>query len=149
MTKSKRMQPVARVAEDRQRKAATEMVEFKQLLDAQQDKLDELRKYRNEYARHFEQIGRNGMDAGRMADFRGILTRLSEAIVWQEQRLVTLNQDYERLRRSWTDTRSRAAAIDKVIERFRADEQREADRREQGEFDERAQRGRGANDIEG
>jgi len=139
MTKSKRMQPVARVAEQRERKAAVEMAEFRRFLDAQQTRLDELNNYRNDYARTFEQAGRGGMDAARMADYRRILARLNDAIAYQEQRLVSLHNDYEQVRRRWTDTRTRAAALDKVMERYREEERREGDRREQGESDERAQ----------
>jgi flagellar FliJ protein len=140
MTKSKRMQPVARVADQRERQAAVEMAEFRRFLDAQQAKLDELNNYRNDYARHFEQAGRGGMDAARMADYRRILARLNDAIAYQEQRLAGLHNDYVRVRQRWTDTRTRAAALEKVMERYREDEQRAGDRREQGESDERAQR---------
>ena len=140
MTKSKRMQPVAKVAEQRERQAAVEMAEFRRFLDAQQTRLDELNNYRNDYARTFEQAGRGGMDAARMADYRRILARLNDAIVYQEQRLASLHNDYEQVRRRWTDTRTRAAALDKVMERYREEERREGDRREQGESDERAQR---------
>lgn len=140
MTKSKRMEPVARVADQRERQAAVEMAEFRRFLDAQQAKLDELNNYRNDYARHFETAGRGGMDAARMADYRRILARLNDAIAYQEQRLVGLHNDYARVRQRWTDTHTRAAALEKVMERYRKEEQREGDRREQGESDERAQR---------
>jgi flagellar FliJ protein len=140
MTKSKRMQPVARVADQRERQAAVEMAEFRRFLDAQQAKLDELNNYRNDYARHFEEAGRGGMDAARMADYRRILARLNDAIAYQEQRLAGLHNDYVRVRQRWTDTRTRAAALEKVMERYREEEQRAGDRREQGESDERAQR---------
>ncbi len=139
MTKSKRMQPVAQVAEQRERRAAIEMAEFRRFLDAQQAKLDELNTYRSDYARHFETAGRGGMDAARMADYRRILARLNDAIVYQEQRLASLHHDYEQVRRRWTDTRTRAAALEKVMERYREEERHEGDRREQGESDERAQ----------
>lgn len=139
MTKSKRMEPVTRVADQRERQAAVEMAEFRRFLDAQQAKLDELNTYRNDYARHFEQAGRGGMDAARMADYRRILARLNDAIAYQEKRLISLHSDYEQVRRRWTDTRTRAAALDKVMERYRSDERREEDRREQGELDERSQ----------
>jgi flagellar protein FliJ len=140
MTKSKRMEPVTRVADQRERQAAVEMAEFRRFLDAQQTKLDELNTYRSDYARTFEQAGRGGMDAARMADYRRILARLNDAIAYQEKRLASLHHDYEQVRRRWTDTRTRAAALDKVMERYREEERREGDRREQGESDERAQR---------
>lgn len=140
MTKSKRLEPVTRVAGQRERQAAVEMAEFRRFLEAQQTKLDELNAYRNDYARRFEEIGRGGLDAARMADFRRILARLGEAIGYQEQRLAGLYKEYEQVRRRWTDTRTRAAALDKVMARYRQEERRATDRREQGETDEYAQR---------
>ena len=116
------------------------MAEFRRFLDAQQAKLDELNAYRDDYARRFEAAGRGGLDAARMADFRRLLARIGEAIVFQEQRLAGLHKEYEQVRRRWTDTRTRAAALDKVMERYRQEERRETDRREQGEADERSQR---------
>lgn len=143
MTKSKRLGSVSRIAENRERRAAVEMAEFKRFLDAQQAKLDELQRYRADYARQFEQAGRQGLDASRLADFRRILNHLAEAIAWQERRLVSLRQDFEQIRKRWTDTRTRTAALAKVVERYQAEERREVEQREQREADERAQRGPG------
>lgn len=140
MTKSKRLEPVARVAEGRERRAAIELAKFQERLAEQEARYQELLAYRDDYARRFEKAGRDGFDAARMANYRRILIQLGEAIAFQEQRLTTLRRDGELLRRRWTDTHTRTAALDKAIERFRGDERRDADRREQGESDERAQR---------
>ena len=140
MTKSKRLEPVSRVAENRERQAAIEMAEFRRFLDAQQARLDELNRYRADYAGQFESAGRQGLDAARAGDYRRILAQLGEAIAWQERRLAALRQDYERIRRHWTDSHTRSAALEKVMERYRAEERRDADRREQGVLDELAQR---------
>jgi flagellar FliJ protein len=144
MTKSKRLEPVARIAESREQRAAAELARIRQRLEEQEARLKELLAYRDDYARRFEQAGRNGIDAGRMADYRRILIQLGEAIAFQEQRLTALRRDCEQLRRRWSDTHTRTAALDKAIERFRGEERRADDRREQGESDERAQQpGRG------
>lgn len=140
MTKSKRLEPVTQVAENRERQAALEMAEFKRFLDSQEARVQELRSYRQDYTRQFEEAGRNGVNMARAADFRRILTQLSEAIAWQERRLQSLRQDYEQIRRRWTDSRARAAALAKVVERYRAEERRESEQREQDELDERSQR---------
>lgn len=137
MTRSKRLKPVTRVAEQRERRAAVEMAEFRRFLDEQQARLQELVNYREEYTRRFEAAGRAGLDATRATDYRRILTRLGEAVAYQEQRVTGLRQEFEQIHRRWTDTRTRSAALDKVMERYRREERRDADRREQGEFDER------------
>ena len=140
MTKSKRLEPVSRVAENRERQAAIEMAEFRRFLDTQQTRLDDLNRYRADYARQFESAGRQGLDAARAGDYRRILAQLGEAIAWQERRLAGLRQDYEQIRRRWTDSHTRSAALEKVMARYRAEERRDADRREQGVLDECGQR---------
>lgn len=144
MTKSKRLEPVNRIAENRERRAAVEMAEFRRFLEAQQAKLDELQRYRADYTRQFEDAGRRGLDAARLADFRRILHHLAEAITWQERRLVSLRQDFEQIRKRWTDTRTRTAALAKVMERYQTEERREAEQREQREIDDYALRDRAA-----
>jgi flagellar FliJ protein len=142
MTKSKRLEPVARIAENRERRAAAELAASRQRLEEQAARLRELISYRDDYSRRFQEAGRQGFDAARMADYRRILAQLAEAIAWQEQRLATLRRDCEQLQRRWADTHTRTAALDKAIDRMRGEERREADRREQGELDETAQRNR-------
>ena len=141
MTRSQRLVPVSRIAESREKKAATEMVEFKRLVDAQQAKLDELHGYRNDYAKRLNDAGRQGMDAQRLLDYQRILTKLGDAIAWQDKRLTALKQDYEVIRRRWSDSHSRAAALEKAMQRFRAEERRAVERREQWEMDEQVQHG--------
>jgi flagellar FliJ protein len=141
MTRSERLIPVSRIAENREKKAATEMVEFKRLVDAQQAKLDELHGYRNDYAKRLNDAGRLGMDAQRLVDYQRILAKLGDAITWQEKRLNSLKQDYEVIRRRWTDSHSRTAALQKAMQRFHAEERRAVERREQWEMDEQAQNG--------
>lgn len=141
MTRSQRLKPVSRIAENRERQAATEMVEFKRLVDAQQAKLDELHGYRNDYAKRLTEAGRKGIDAQRLIDYQRILTKLGDAIAWQEKRLGSLKQDYEVIRRRWTDSHSRTAALEKAMQRFHAEERRVVERHEQWEMDEQARNG--------
>jgi flagellar FliJ protein len=140
MTRSERLIPVSRIAENREKKAAAEMVEFRRLVDAQQAKLDELHGYRNDYAKRLNDAGRKGMDAQRLIDYQRILAKLGDAISWQEKRLTALKQDYEVIRRRWTDSHSRTAALEKAMARFHAEERRAIERKEQWEMDEQAQR---------
>ena len=125
MKRSKRLEPVVRVAENRKQQAAKALGESQSALQQAEQRLDELKNYREEYIRRFHTNGAQGMSAVQMGDYRLFLSNLSRAI---EQQVELVNQ---------------AAAVkmlDKVVSRFQADEQRIVDKKEQLEQDERAQR---------
>jgi flagellar FliJ protein len=142
MTRSKRMQPVATVAHNRQQNAARIMGERQRSLDDQQQRLQELNNYRDEYARRFEG-GAESMAGINMRDYRLFLSRLNEAIEEQARRVEQARAALEQSRGQWTTTRVHSDAVNKVVERMQADERRAEDRREQKENDEFSQRPRG------
>ena len=140
MTRSKRMQPVQRVAQNREQNAVQKLGQSQQNLDAQQARLEELRAYRDQYARDFERSGGSGLDATRIQDYRVFLNRLGEAIRQQETLLEQFCSQHEQTRQQWVETRTHSQAIDKVVHRYRRDERRQLERKEQQEQDERALR---------
>jgi len=140
MSRSKRMQPVRRVAESREQAAVQKLGESQRVLDAQRAKLQELRAYRDQYTEAFRTSSGQGLDANRLQDFRVFLARLNEAIHQQEAIIAQCVCQHELTRQQWVEKRSHHQAIDKVIDRYQREEQRLRDRREQQEQDERAQR---------
>jgi flagellar FliJ protein len=140
MTRSKRMIPVVKVAENREQAAARVMGEAQQRLAAQLRKLEELITYRDQYSSEFQQRSGQGMGVARLQDYRLFLARLNDAIQHQERVVERCQQDVERQRRHWMSTRTRTQALGKVVDRYRREEQRVVERREQHDTDERAQR---------
>ena len=140
MTRSKRMQSVQHLAHNREQDAVRKLGESQQHLDAQQTKLQELRTYRNEYAKAFESSGGAGLDALRIQEYRAFLGRLNQAIQQQEAVIAQCSARHERTRQQWLATRSHSQAIDKVLERYRQQERKQQERKEQQDLDERASR---------
>ena len=140
MTRSRRMQPVQRVAHNREQNAVQKLGQSQQYLAAQQARLDELRSYREQYTKDFEASGGGGLGAIRLRDYRVFLNRLNEAISQQEALLTQCNCQHEETRQQWMQTRTHSQAIDKVVQRFHDEEQRQQERREQKEQDEHAAR---------
>lgn len=134
------MQPVQRVAHGREQEAMHKLGQSQQYLDAQVSRLEELRNYRDQYARDFAASGETGLNAKRALEFRAFLARLGEAIRQQEALIERYRAQHEVNRRDWIESRSHSQAIDKVVDRFRDQERREQERREQLEHDERSQR---------
>ncbi|HFD78869.1 MAG TPA: flagellar export protein FliJ [Gammaproteobacteria bacterium] len=134
------MQPVQHVAASREQSAAQRLGQSQQYLEAQKARLEELCAYRDQYARRFEECGGGGLDAARLRDYRAFLARLGQAIAQQEALIAECRSRHEQTRQHWIASRSHSQAIDKVVERFRQDEQKQVERAEQRDQDERAGR---------
>ena len=134
------MQPIARLAAERERNAARELVASRHELEAHRGRLRELCGYRDEYGRRLHEVGVQGIDAAQLRDYHSFLTRLNEAIAEQERLVLAAQRGWEACTARWQGTRTRTKALDKVVERLQHDENRRERRREQGESDEHAQR---------
>ena len=141
MDRAERLEPVARVAEARERDAARELGAYRKVLDALEARLAELKSYRDEYVQRMQTCGASRIDAVKLSEYRGFITRLNDAIHYQEAKVRDARTEFERRRRRWSATRTRVAALDKVVSRHEAQALREEERREQKELDERALRG--------
>ncbi len=139
MDRAQRLEPVTRVAEARERDAARALGEYRKVLDALEARLAELKSYRDEYVQRLSTAAAGGMDAVKLVEYRGFIARLNEAIDYQEAKVTDARTEFERRRRRWNATRTRVAALDKVVERYREEERRDVERREQSEADGRAQ----------
>jgi len=134
------MQPVQQLAQSRDQKAVQELGQSQQYLRAQQAKLEELRAYRDQYARDFEASGGAGLGATRMQDYRIFLGRLGEAIRQQEAIIEQCCARHEQTRQQWVEFNNQSQAIDKLVDRYRLEENKRLERQEQKEQDDRAQR---------
>jgi flagellar protein FliJ len=139
VTRSDRLKPAARVAESRERAAAQDVGLSVQHLAELEARLAELLRYREEYAQRLTDAG-GSLDAAQLADFRAFLTRLNEAISYQEARVKESRRLHDRLVGRWSTTRQKVDALGKVMTRCLTEERREEDRQEQKEQDDRAQR---------
>jgi flagellar FliJ protein len=140
MTRSQRLAPVQTVVETAERKLAQSIaVHEGRVLEAER-KLEELSRYRGEYEKQFVQRAAQGIGVVEMRDYQAFLARIDEAMRQQQSVILRMRaeRDAERLR--WQDAAKRVKAIDHVVTQWRDEERRVADRREQREIDERAQR---------
>jgi flagellar FliJ protein len=143
MNRSKRLQPVQRITESREKDAARVLGEFqKQLLQLQQQ-LAELERYREEYRNYYQQCGGAGFSAQKLLQLQHFLSKIGQAITQQQQAIINAQAQCELKKKLWFQARSRTHALDKVAERYQQDEQLQENRREQKDNDEFAQRHRG------
>ena len=104
-----------------------------------EQQLEQLKTYRDEYVKNSTE-GRGTMDAVKLQNYRSFLGRLGEALRQQLTLLDRARAEYENRRLEWSAKRIEAESLGRVIDRFRKEEQRDADQREQREGDDAAMR---------
>ncbi len=137
--KSRRLQPVIKVAKEREDDAAIALSEYRKIVDQHEAKLIELRHYHDEYIQRLNESGRSGMNIAQINDYRRFIARLAVAIKQQEALLLECQQQLNEKNMAWLQMRGRHQALDKVSDRYRQQEQEARDKREQAESDERSQ----------
>lgn len=130
------LQAAAQVAQSREQAAAKALGESQQRLTEQQNRLQQLHMFRNEYANQFQSEGSNGISARRYQDYSAFLTNMDHGIIQLQKQLAWMQQELQRKRLAWLQSRAKTKALDEVIERDRKAQLWEEDRREQRDSDE-------------
>ena len=139
MTKSKRFEPIHEIANSSANDLSRGVADAERHLAEMERQLEQLKTYRSDYVTQ-SSSGPGAVDAVRLQNFRMFLDRLGEAIRLQAEVVGGARADYEAKRGRWSEKRVEAEALGKVVERFRVDERRVQDKRDQNEMDEAASR---------
>jgi len=137
--KSRRLKPVAKIAQERENDAALALSEYRKVVDQHDAKLIELRHYHEEYIQRLNEAGRIGMNIAQINDYRSFIACLAIAVKQQEALLLECDQQLQAKNAAWIQLRGRHQALDKVIDRYHQQEGQTREKREQAESDERAQ----------
>ena len=138
MIKSKRFEPIHEVASTSAKDLSRAMGDAGRKVAELERQLEQLQAYRDEYVRNDRSSG--AMDAVKLQNYRSFLDRLGEALSQQQRTLDGARQEFERRRVQWSEKRIEAESLNRVVDRFRKEEQNAADRREQREGDDAAMR---------
>lgn len=148
MTRSRRLEPAAR-QRAREADAAAETLAAAIDAEAQERaRLQQLERYQDEYLADYrasQAAGRIRPDTVRA--YTDILQRLAEALGLQRERLAAAEKQVEVCRQAWREARGRRQAIDRTVDRLRADERRAGERVEQREHDDRPRASNGEDDM--
>ncbi len=146
MKRSQRLNPVIKVAKDREQRAAKAMGESRRTLEQHQNKLAELLAYQQEYAQMYVDAGRGGIAINRLNEYREFLCRLNEAVDSQKEVIRLRQSDLVKKDHVWRQTRVTHKSVDKIASRLRDRERNAADSREQAASDDRAQHNKSRED---
>lgn len=139
MTRSKRMQPIQRLAKDKERQAARKLGEAQRQLDLQRERLQQLLNYRDEYNGQLHRSGKGrSLNAFQFRDFNAFVSRIDTAIAQQQEAVTQWENHLRKVREQWQNEWQHAQAIEKAVDRIRGEERHEAERLDQKNTDELA-----------
>ncbi|UGB38784.1 flagellar export protein FliJ [Frateuria soli] len=131
-----RLQPAADQARERSEDAVLKLAEQQQRMAKAERQLMELRGYRQEYA---NPAGVGGLTATALMNRQQFVARIDRAIEQQAAEIERLRRLLDQARGHWRDAHAREAALDNVIDRYREQDRKAEERRDQNDIDERMQ----------
>ena len=140
MTRSQRLAPVQNVVESAEKRLAQSLAMHERRVSEADGKLNELIRYRGEYEKQFAERVKSGIGVMELRDYQAFLARLTEAVRQQQSVVHRMRADRDAERLRWQDAAKRVKALDHVVTQWQTEERRTADRRDQRDTDERAQR---------
>jgi flagellar FliJ protein len=139
MIKSKRFEPIHEIASSSAKDLSRIMADAGRKVAELERQLEQLKGYRDEYVRNSTQAD-GAMDAVKLQNYRSFLDRLGEALNQHQKSLDQARREFDQRRAQWSEKRIEAESLNRVVDRFRKEEQGAADRREQREGDDAAMR---------
>jgi flagellar FliJ protein len=133
-----RLQHAAQIARDRETSLAQGLADCQRRLAEHQARLQQLLTFRGEYSEQLQNAGRNGISAYQVQNYVAFLANLDHGIAYSQQQLKNLREEFQRQRNSWMISHAKAEGLAVVMQRYRLEQGRITDRREQSENDERA-----------
>ena len=133
-SKVKRFGDLERLAGSREMEASRRLASTLDALRAQQQQLEQLRNYMDEYR---EQQPDQGTDPVRWENYRLFLARLSAAIRQQETELQEAEARYSEEASRWQESHAHTQALSKLLEKYQLEDRKRVSDREQKDLDDR------------
>lgn len=131
-----KLDKVAMLARSQENRAAGTFQRSQQALDQSAARRTQLEQFKAEYEQRLQAMGRAGMDARQLADYRLFLSNLNDAIHLQDQDVSRSAAELESSREALVDRSLRRSSVDELVHRGRLNLLREGDKQEQQLSDE-------------
>lgn len=132
--RSKKIGKVAALASAEERRFGEMAGRAQRHLQEQLDRLGELNAFRHNYAKKVS--GQSTLRAAHWQDYQAFLHRLDTAVNAQQQIVRDSEKSLEIHRQRWIAKRQRLESLQRVLDKYRADERVQEARREQKQLDE-------------
>jgi|SRR5699024_6242791 len=140
MKRAQRLQPVIDMAQDAEREAAGKLGQCQTALQQAQQQLHNLQQYRNDYQQQWIDQGQTGVSGQWLLNYQRFLSQLEVAIAQQENSLAWHENNVSVSQKKWQQAYARLEGLRKLVQRYRDEAQKAADKQEQKLLDEMAQR---------
>jgi flagellar FliJ protein len=140
MPRSRQLKTAQRLFGDDERRKAQTLADSERQVNESEAKLAELKSYRADYVRDFANRAGGGMSAASARGYQTFIARLDEALREQTELVTRAHAQRAEQLTKWRGAARRSAAVERVVQSTRTEEQRLVERREQVDSDERAQR---------
>lgn len=138
--RAERLAPVVDMALKAEREAARQLgLAQNQLLQVQR-KMAELERFRGDYQQQWIERGQHGVSGEWLMNYQRFLSQLETAVEQQGRSLAWHQDVVGKARASWQEKYARLEGLRKLVERYRQEAQLLADKQEQKQLDEFAQR---------
>lgn len=134
--KSKRFQPLARIAGNKEYLSAKQLAQSQIALNEQVNKLKELNLYKEEYIMSFKKQGELGMDGAQLQTYQKFIQNIDGAIVQQQNIIKNAKINCEKQKNNWKTDHTKTRVINNVIKQYQNKEQKTILQQEQNEHDE-------------
>lgn len=142
MRRSKRLQVVLDLAKRKEEEALKALQVAQGSLNKQNHKLQELTQYQRDYQQALRDAYKTHATAESCATYQHFLAQVGDAIEQQQQAVALAEQQFDNVRMHWLTLHEKQQGMGGLIDRFRDEEDRELDKKEQKMIDELSQRKR-------
>lgn len=138
--RAQRLLPVIDMAQEAERAAAGRLRQYQEALHGAQLQLQNLQQYRDDYQQQWISQGQAGVSGQWLMNYQRFLSQLEVAIEQQEKSLAWHENNVNISQAAWQQAYARLEGLRKLVQRYRQEAQKAADKQEQKLLDEMAQR---------
>jgi flagellar FliJ protein len=135
-----RLLPVIDMAQTAEQEATAKLNQYINALQHAQQQLQNLQQYRDDYQQQWIDKGQSGVSGQWLMNYQRFLSQLEVAIAQQEKSLVWHENNVSLSQAAWQQAYARLEGLRKLVQRYREEARKSADKQEQKLLDEMAQR---------
>lgn len=139
MKRSQRLQVVLDLAERKRQQADQWLSQAQARVQQGEATLAQLRDYYADYANSFYQVGASGILPGQIHTHQAFMQKLRGAVTQQENALQMERAQLEKVTAHWQQAYQHFKSVEMLVDKLKAQESKDMERRLQKELDERSQ----------
>lgn len=138
--RAQRLMPVVDMAQAAEREATAKLSKYQNALQQAQQQLQNLQQYRDDYQQQWIDKGQSGVSGQWLMNYQRFLSQLEVAIAQQQKSLAWHENNVRLSQTAWQQAYARLEGLRKLVQRYREEAKKFADKQEQKLLDEMAQR---------